>query len=183
MRDTKREVLAFWFEETAPAQWFQKNDAFDEEIRERFFVTYEMAASGLCEEWRKDSDGALALCLVLDQFPRNMFRNSPRAFDTDAAALLISKEAIHKGFDQILQPIRRRFLYLPFEHSENLQDQNRSVELFGTMKDTDPLGYEYAIRHLRVIEKFGRFPHRNAVLGRANTPEEDEYLATPGAGF
>lgn len=183
MRDTKREVLAFWFEESSPAQWFQKNDAFDTDIKERFYVTYEMAASGLCEDWKKDADGCLALCLVLDQFPRNMFRNDSRAFETDSAALLVAKEAIHKGFDQILTPVKRRFLYLPFEHSEDLQNQKRSVELFKSMKDSDPLGYEYALRHKDVIEKYGRFPHRNKVLCRDNTPAEEEYLKAPDAGF
>ena len=145
MRDTKQEVLSFWFEETVPAQWFQKNDDFDAEIRERFLVTYDMALRDLCADWTRDSDGVLALCLIFDQFPRNMFRGTPKAFATDAKALLIAKEALHKGFDIILSPIKRRFIYLPFEHSENLQDQKKSVLLFKTMQDVDPLGYEYAL--------------------------------------
>lgn len=182
MRDTKREVLAFWFEETAPAQWFQRNTAFDREIRERFLMTYDMAADGLCRDWSREPDGALALCIVLDQFPRNMFRNDARAFATDADALCVAREALHKGFDLILSPVKRRFLYLPFEHSEDRADQERSVQLFGAMKADDPVAYEYALRHREVIERFGRFPHRNAVLGRESTPEEEEYLRD-GGGF
>lgn len=183
MRDTKLEVLKFWFEETIPAQWFQKNDAFDTEVRERFLVTYDMAAKDLCTDWGRDADGSLALCIVLDQFPRNMFRGTPKAFETDAKALLVARAAIQKGFDLLHSPIKRRFLYLPFEHSEVLADQKRSVDLFKGMKDTDPLGYEYALKHYEVIEKFGRFPHRNTILGRESTEEELKYLNLPGAGF
>jgi uncharacterized protein (DUF924 family) len=183
MRDTKAEVLHFWFDEAQPQQWFQKNDDFDNAIRQRFLTIYEMAADGLCDSWRDDPAGCVALCVVLDQFPRNMFRGNARAFATDSAALLTAKFAVAKGFD-LLEPVaRRRFIYLPYEHSESLSDQNRSVELFGRMREQDPMGYDYALRHREVIEKFGRFPHRNAALGRASTPEEESYLATPGAGF
>lgn len=176
MRDTKQEVIKFWFEETQPQQWFQKNPDFDAHIKERFKTSYEMARDGLCSDWTKDAPGCLALCLVLDQFPRNMFRGTPASFATDEQALLVSKQALHRGYDQVLSPIKRRFLYLPFEHSENLADQKKSVSLFETMKDDDPLGYDYAVRHKDVIERFGRFPHRNAILGRESTPEEIEFL-------
>lgn len=183
MRDTKEEILHFWFEETSPAQWFQKNDIFDGQITDRFLVTYEMAANGLCDGWSVDPDGCLALCILLDQFPRNMFRNSGRAFATDNKALLIAKHTVSKGFDQILPPIQRRFIYLPYEHSEKLADQKKSVTFFEGMKEEDPVGYDYALRHYDVIERFGRFPHRNKILGRENTQEEEEYLAQPGTGF
>lgn len=183
MRDMKQEVIHFWFDETAPQLWFQKNESFDQTIRERFSVAYDMAARGLCQHWASDAEGALALCLVLDQFPRNMFRDTPAAFATDERALLCAKQAISKGFDQILSVPKRRFLYLPFEHSENLSDQRRCVALFEKIRDEDPMGYEYALRHLKVIEEFGRFPHRNAILGRTSTSEEEAYLAQPGAGF
>ncbi len=183
MKDSKAEVLDFWFVEIAPAQWFQKSDDFDAVICERFGQVYEMAKDGYYDSWMVDADGHLALCLILDQFPRNMFRNSPRAFESDAKALSVSKKAISLGLDQVLAAYKRRFLYLPFEHSENLDDQKRSVELFATMQEDDPLGYDYALRHLKVIEEFGRFPHRNAVLGRENTAAEKEYLARPDAGF
>ncbi len=183
MRDTKMEVLKFWFEESTPAQWFQKSDSFDKEITDRFMVTYEMAKKDLCAEWTKDADGVLALCLVLDQFPRNMFRGTPRAFATDNKALLIAKEALHRGFDTILSPIKRKFIYIPFMHSENIIEQKRSVSLFEKMKDDDPMSYEYAIKHMEVIEKFGRFPHRNDILGRDSSSYELNYLKLPGAGF
>lgn len=183
MRDIKQEILHFWFEETPPALWFQKNGAFDDQIRERFLSAYKLAADGLCDGWRDDAEGALALCIVLDQFPRNMFRGQPEAFATDAKALGVAKFAVARGFDQTLSVARRRFLYLPFEHSEDLADQNRAVSLFKSTQGEDPLGYDYAVRHHEVIRLYGRFPHRNAILGRKNTPEEDEYLAQPGAGF
>ena len=183
MKNSAADVLTFWFEDTKTQQWFQVNPDFDAKIRDEFEDLYKAAREGLCEDWKNDPDGCLALCLVLDQFPRNMYRDTPQAFATDKQALLIAKHAISKGFDQVLKPIKRRFIYLPYEHSENINDQRTCVELFESMKDEDPLGYEYAVKHLRVIEKFNRFPHRNSILGRDNTSEEDEYLAQPGAGF
>lgn len=183
MRDTRRDVLNFWFDETKPAQWFQKNDDFDALIRTRFLVTVQMARDGVCDSWADDADGALALCIVLDQFPRNIFRNSSEAFASDEQALRVAKGALARGYDVLLTPIRRRFLYLPFEHSERMDDQNTSVRLFATMRDEDPLGYDYALRHRDIIERFGRFPHRNAVLGRNDTSDETLYLSQPGAGF
>lgn len=176
MRDTKQEVLYFWFEETQPSQWFQRNDEFDKIVRERFDMTYAMARDGLCDDWAVDAHGALALCIVLDQFPRNMFRRTASSYATDEKALLIAKAALHKGFDQVLDPLKRRFLYLPFEHSENMADQDRSVQLFESMKDDDPVGYEYALAHREVIRKFGRFPMRNKALGRESTKEELAYI-------
>lgn len=183
MRDTKQDILHFWFEESQPAQWFQKNDDFDRQIRDRFMVTLTMARDGLCDHWADQADGALALCIVLDQFPRNVFRDSAEAFASDDKALRVAKSALERGFDQVLPPLKRRFLYLPFEHAENLDEQRRSVALFAAMKDDDPMGYDYALRHQDVIERFGRFPHRNAVLGRESTAEEMLYLSQPGAGF
>lgn len=183
MRDIKQEILHFWFEETPPALWFQKNEDFDSRIRKRFMPVYRLAAEGVCDAWRDDAHGCLALCIVLDQFPRNMFRGKPDAFATDAKALGIARFAVGRGFDQTLSATHRRFLYLPFEHSEDMADQERSVALFKSMRTEDPLAYDYALRHYDVIARYGRFPHRNAILGRQNTPEEDEYLAQPGAGF
>lgn len=183
MKDIQSHVLDFWFERTQPAQWFQVNPEFDEAIRVEFADAYDLATRGVYDDWKNSSDGCLALCLLLDQFPRNMFRGTPQSFATDAKALVIAKFALAKGFDQVLSPIKRRFLYLPFEHSENLNDQRKCVELFEKMKKDDPLGYDYALRHLKVIEKYGRFPHRNNILSRMNTPEEEDYLAQSGAGF
>lgn len=183
MRDTKQEVLKFWFEETQPQQWFQKNDSFDKEISERFLVTYDMAKKDLCAEWTKDADGALALCLVLDQFPRNIFRDNPKAFATDDKALRVAKDALHRGFDMLLTPVKRKFLYMPFMHSEDIEEQNRCVSLFEQMQEEEPLSYDYALRHQEVIEKFGRFPHRNEILGRDSSDAEKEYLSLPNSGF
>ncbi len=183
MRDTKQEIIHFWFEETAPQQWFQKNSDFDDQIRDRFLVTYEMARDGLCDGWNRDAEGCLALCILLDQFPRNMFRGEADAFSTDGKALLVAKYAVSNGFDQVLHVTQRGFVYLPYEHSEKMEDQKKSVKFFEKMKKDDPLGYDYALRHMELIERFGRFPHRNARLGRKSTPEEEEYLAAPGSGF
>ncbi len=183
MRDTKHDILSFWFDETQPAQWFQENDDFDRMIRVRFLLIVEMARDGLCDHWQDHADGSLALCIALDQFPRNIFRDDARAFASDAKAMVVAKHAIKQGFDQMLVPLRRRFLYLPFEHSENIEDQKRAVALFSSMRDDDPVGYEYALRHLDVIERFGRFPHRNKALGRLNTEEEHVYLQQSCSGF
>ena len=183
MRDTKTEILHFWFEETDPVQWFQKNPEFDRLIADRFGTTVQMAREGLCDRWADDSDGALSLCIVLDQFPRNIFRDQPESFASDEKALRVARQAIRSGFDQVQVPIRRRFFYLPFEDSETIEDQNRAVELFSAMREDDPMGYEYALRHRDVIARFGRFPHRNAILGRETSAEEKAYLSQPGAGF
>lgn len=183
MKDLQKDILDFWFVETQPQQWFQVSEDFDQRIKERFEESYDMAAGGQFDDWQNSADGALALCILLDQMPRNMFRGTPKAFATDKKALVVSKYAISKGLDQVLSSQKKRFLYLPFEHSENMNDQRRSVELFEKTREDDPLGYDYALRHLKVIEEYGRFPHRNKILERENTPEEEAYLAQPGAGF
>ncbi|MDB5491783.1 MAG: putative transrane protein [Micavibrio sp.] len=183
MRDSRQEILHFWFTETQPAQWFQKNPDFDTIISERFGSIVTMARDGLCDAWAGDVSGALALCIVLDQFPRNIHRDSVQAYASDEKALRVAVQAIAKGYDQVLPVMKRHFLYLPFEHSEHLADQERAVALFASIRDEDPMGYEYALRHRDVIQRFGRFPHRNAVLGRENTVEEEKYLSQPGSGF
>ena len=183
MRDTKQEVLNFWFVETDPSLWFQKNAEFDTLITDKYESTYIMAQDGLCDTWAGDADGALALILILDQFPRNMYRNTRKAYATDNKALLIAKQAISKGFDQVLVPEKKRFMYLPYMHSEAMSDQVKSVSLFKAMSDVDPLGYEYALKHYAVIEEFGRYPHRNQALERENTTEEKNYLSKNDSGF
>lgn len=180
MRDSRHEIIHFWFHETEAPLWFQINESFDAQVRGRFHVPYTLARDGLCENWKNDAEGCLALCLLLNQFPRNMFRGTKEAFATDGKALLVAKYAVAKGFDQVLPVEKRRFIYLPYQHSEHLSDQKKSVELFGRMRKADPLGYEYAQRHLKIIEQFGRFPFRNAVMGRDNTPEEAEHLKQAG---
>lgn len=176
MRDMKWEVIRFWFEETAPPQWFQKNPEFDDLVRRRFLSVYEAAREGRYDSWAQDAEGALALCIVLDQFPRHMFRDTPQAFMTDDQALSIVRDAIGKGFDQVLEPVKRGFLYLPFQHSEELAEQERSLKLYTAMKNENPAGYIYAVRHHEAIARFGRFPHRNRILGRESTSEELEFL-------
>lgn len=183
MKDFRAEILDFWFVETAPAQWFQKNPEFDASIRARFEKLYRDALAGLYDHWKQDADGCLALCILLDQFPRNMYRGDAKSFEADGKALEIARHAVQAGLDQVITPARRRFIYLPFEHSENLSDQRQSLALFATLQDEDPLGYEYALRHYNVIEAYGRFPHRNQILGRENAPDETEYLARPDSGF
>ncbi len=176
MRDTRHEIIHFWFEETEPQLWFQENPQFDERIRDRFSVTYDMAKDGLCNHWGMDVDGSLALCLVLDQFPRHLFRGTAKEFETDERALLVAKHAISKGFDQLMPHEKRFFLYIPFEHSELLTDQKKNLDLFKSMEEENPLAYRTAKRRYGVIEKFGRFPDRNKTLGRSSTPQEEEYL-------
>ena len=176
MRDTRQEITHFWFEETEPRLWFQRSDEFDSIIKDRFAMTYNMAKDGLCNGWNVDADGCLALCLLLDQFPRRRFRGTAAEFETDERALLIAKQAISKGFDQVLSPEKRFFLYIPFEHSERLSDQKKNLELFKSMQDENPVAHFVAQQRYAVIEKYGRYPERNAAMGRENTPEEKAYL-------
>lgn len=177
------DLLAFWFEDSGKERWFGGDAGFDAEIRARFLTLQEEAAAGRHDDWASSPLGVVALCILLDQLPRNLFRGTPRAFATDAKALALSKAAIDRGFDMdpALTDDHRLFLYLPFEHSEDLADQQRSVQL-QTAGIADPEYVDYARRHLAVIERFGRFPHRNAILGRASTPEEEAHLAEHG-GF
>ena len=172
-----QDILDFWFEEVDRSLWFHMKDgSFDVLVKDRYLERYEQARDGTFDHWASEPEGVLALCLLLDQFPRNIFRGKAEAFATDAKILEIVKEAIDKGFDQELEPIKRRFLYLPFEHSEELENQKRSVELFASMKEIDPEGYDYALRHFDIIERFGHFPQRNVALGRDMSNEEQEYL-------
>lgn len=178
---TPAEINAFWFEETDRENWFKKNEAFDQELRARFGETLEVACDGGLTGWEETLDGTVALILVLDQFSRNLFRGSPRAFEQDARALALARGLVASGRDRALDKDRRLFIYLPFEHSEHLADQERCVALMADLDDPELLGY--AIAHRDVIARFGRFPHRNAALGRQSTAEEAEYLSQPGAGF
>lgn len=171
------EIIAFW-REAGPAQWYAKDDAFDAELRRRFLGVWEAARDGRLASWEDSDEGALALILVLDQFSRNMFRNDARAFSADEQARAVAGRAIAKGVDQRIEPALRAFMYLPFEHSEQIADQERSVALFRAMGDAESL--KWADLHLDIIKRFGRFPHRNAVLGRATTPEEEAFLTEGG---
>ncbi len=189
MSDVTPAVLSFWFggldEESAKTQqsfWFKSTPEIDTEIRDRFLEIHELAGQGHFDTDVQSPDDYLAIIIVLDQFPRNIHRGTPDAFATDPLALEWAKKAVSKGIDkQQPAPYRRMFLYLPFEHAENLDDQNEAVRLFKEMGNDELTGY--AAAHRAVIEKYGRFPHRNAVLGRASTPDEENYLSQPGAGW
>ena len=177
-----RQVLDFWFAEANRQHWFRKSPAFDAECRQ-FEALHERAASGELSAWQNSPEGALALLLCLDQFPRNLYRGSPRAFATDEKARAVADWAVDREFDLRFKEWQQRlFFYLPFEHSEDLDDQHRAVELVRS-RCADEEVFRYAVAHRDVIARFGRFPHRNAVLGRRNTPDEEEYLKQPGAGF
>jgi fatty-acyl-CoA synthase len=171
------DVLAFW-RAAGPDKWFEADAAFDAEIRAKFLVVYEAAAAGQLAQWEMSAEGALALLIVLDQFPRNMFRASARAFATDALARDIAERAIDHGFDGRLPLPERRFFYLPFMHAENMVDQERCIALCKAAGDTE--GVAFAETHADIIRRFGRFPHRNGALGRATTADEQAFLAAGG---
>jgi uncharacterized protein (DUF924 family) len=192
------EVLSFWFGPPgAPPlanaeRWFTSDPAFDEEVRARFEGLLRRAAAGELEDWRESPPGALALVIALDQFPRNVYRDSPRAFATDDAARDVSLDAQARGFDRALSPVERWFLYLPLMHAEDRGLQERSVALFEALargasapdvREALAGAADYARRHRDVIDRFGRFPHRNRALGRVSTSQENAYLAQPGSGF
>jgi uncharacterized protein (DUF924 family) len=173
------EVLNFWFSNENKEKWFIKNKIFDKLIKDKFLALYEKAAAGMLVAWTHTPEGILALILILDQFPRNMFREHAKSFATDHQALMLAKEAIKKGIDKKLPALYQKFIYMPFMHSENLEDQQLSVQLF----KNDTLSYQYTVRHMEIIKNFGRFPHRNEVLGRKSTDAELEFLKTPTAYF
>jgi uncharacterized protein (DUF924 family) len=170
-------VLAFW-RAAGPDKWFKKDAAFDDDIRRRFLLTHEAAAAGRLAAWEATPEGALALLIVLDQFSRNMFRGSARAFAADPLARAVAERALESGFDRKVAAAERTFFYLPFEHSESMADQERCVALFGTTGDAEAL--KWAVLHADIIRRFGRFPHRNAALGRSTTPEEQAFLDSGG---
>ena len=170
-------ILAFW-RDAGEDKWFKRDDAFDAEIREKFLATHEAAAAGKLSDWEMTPEGALALVIVLDQFPRNMFRNDARTFATDPLARAVANRALKRGYDQDVVEDMRGFLFLPFMHSEDMIDQLRCIELY---RAAGHANLKYAEQHADIIRRFGRFPHRNAVLGRATTPDEQAFL--DGGGF
>ena len=199
-QETPLSIKQFWFGDSdddrltgqrQAALWWSKNDALDHQVRQRFETALEAAGRGALDAWADTPDGLLALVLLTDQFPRNMYRGHARAFAFDALARCWCRLALARHSDQALRPIERVFLYLPLEHSERLADQERAVQLFRALGDGVPAerqdiyrGYlDYALRHHEVIARFGRFPHRNAVLGRSSTPQELEFLAGPRSSF
>jgi uncharacterized protein (DUF924 family) len=187
-----KDVLAFWFGWPDASDygqyrkaWFVKDATFDAAIRERFFGTWQLASQGVLSDWSVSTRSTLALIVVMDQFPRNLFRGDARSFSTDSLALQAACKLVDAGLDAVLLPVERSFVYLPFEHSEDPVMQDRSVQLFAALEShpAGPQMLDYARRHRDVIARFGRFPHRNAALGRVSTPEELDWLAQPGSGF
>jgi uncharacterized protein (DUF924 family) len=172
-----QDVLAFW-REAGPKKWFAKDAAFDIAFRDRFALLYSQACRSELTSWRATPEGALAEILLLDQFPRNAFRNTPWAFATDNLALAAAKELVASGQDKALPDELRAFAYMPFDHSESLEDQDHAVALLSPLSKDNAF---HAIEHRKLIERFGRFPHRNAILGRTNTPEEQAFL--DGGGY
>jgi len=175
-RPKPEEVTAFW-RAAGPKTWFRKDAAFDREIAARFLAAHEAAAAGRLCGWETTAEGAFALLLLLDQFPRNMFRGSVRAFATDPLARAVAERAIQHGFDAAAPSAERIFFYLPFMHSENPADQERSLAL---ARQADHESEKYAQVHADIIRRFGRFPHRNGLLGRATTPQEQAFLDAGG---
>jgi len=168
------EVLEFWFRDDVRPLWFESNPAFDQTIRKQFAELFARAATGELKGWESSAEGCLALCILLDQMPRNMFRGHPRAFTTDDKALAIADHALASGFDADLPPERKQFLYMPFMHSETLSNQLRALALFESQGM--PRNRRYAEERVAIIRRFGRFPHRNAVLGRESTEAEIAHL-------
>lgn len=178
-----REILDFWFNETKPEQRFKSDPAFDAVVKARFEETWRVAQRGQLKDWEASKDGALALLILLDQFPRNMFRGSADAFASDAMAREVADRAVARGFDLEAPIPLRSFFYLPFMHSENIADQDRSVALTKTRLGESHFSFPYALNHRAAIAHFGRFPARNAALGRATTPEEEAFLTANPSGF
>lgn len=174
-------VLDFWFDPANRPFWFEKSEAFDAAFTGRLLPLHEAALAGRLRAWEESAAGVLALCILLDQLPRNAFRGQARAFASDGEARRIARIALKRGDDLAATPDQRLFLYLPFEHSELLADQYLSEALFAALGDPGLL--DYARRHREIVERFGRFPHRNAALDRASTAEEEAFLRQPGSSF
>jgi uncharacterized protein (DUF924 family) len=175
------EIVKFWFEELSPDDWYKADARRDAEIRRRFGPLYEKLKVAVPQDWLELPKGWLAAILVLDQFPRNMFRGDRRAFATDEAGLDLAKRAIAEGLDEKLTRDQRVFLYMPFQHSEDRDDQARGIALYAMLGK--PSNLDFALRHQAVVDRFDRFPHRNVILGRTSTAEEQAFLGEPGSSF
>jgi len=176
-----KDIIDFWFVELAPKQWWQKNLEFDSMIKDRFGMLHQQAAAGELFGWRETALGSLAEIIVLDQFSRNIYRDKPESFACDGLALELAQLAISKGFDADLPQVKRHFLYIPFMHSESSSMHIEAVKLFESLGDSNTLAFEH--KHKAIIDRFGRYPHRNSILGRVSTLEEEEFLKQPGSGF
>ncbi|QIL83091.1 DUF924 domain-containing protein [Diaphorobacter sp. HDW4A] len=178
---TAQDVIRFWFDESTPQQWFTKDSAFDQTIATRFGQTLAQAARGELWQWRSDALGRLAEIIVLDQFSRNVWRDTPKAFAQDGMALVLTQEIIARGLDQDFTEAQRAFAYMPLMHSESLVVQDESIRQFTALGN--PMNLDFAKRHRDIIVRFGRYPHRNAILGRECSEEETAFLQTPGSSF
>ena len=174
-------VIDFWFHQIEPKLWWQKDADFDALIKQRFADVHRQANAGELFSWRSSAEGSLAEIIVLDQFSRNIYRDQAAAFASDSLALALAQTAIDKGFDQALAPQQRSFMYLPFMHSESRLIHQQAVKLYTALGNANNLEFEY--KHKAIIERFGRYPHRNAILGRFSTPEELAFLRQPGSSF
>lgn len=174
-------ILHFWFETIPQSAWWEKNPAFDSELGQRFGETHRAATQGELAHWREDGHGRLAEIIVLDQFSRNIYRDRPQSFAFDGMALILAQEAHRAGAHHALNSNERAFLFMPFMHSESLAVHEEAVRLFSTSGLESNLDFE--LRHKAIIERFGRYPHRNAILGRSSTPEETAFLREPGSSF
>lgn len=174
-------IISFWFEELTPEQRFSKNAEVDQRTRDRFLDIYNKAQLGLLESWRNTAEGRLAEIIILDQFPRNMFRDSPQAFASDPLALKLAKEAVAAHVDQELSPEKRSFLYMPYMHSEDAKIHTVAVVLF-SQKGLE-MNLKFELMHKKIIDRFGRYPHRNQILGRTSTEEEVSFLKEDGSSF
>lgn len=175
------DVLQFWFHETKPAQWWQTDAAFDTQVQQRFGTLLNQAAHGELYAWRSTARGRLAEIIVLDQFSRNIYRHAPQAFAQDGTALVLAQEAVAAGVLTQLAPVERAFLLLPYMHSESAVIHVQAERLYREFAPAE--NYDFELKHKAIIDRFGRYPHRNAVLGRVSTPEEIEFLKQPGSGF
>ncbi|GLX80097.1 membrane protein [Thalassotalea insulae] len=180
-QESYQDVITFWFEEIDKAKWFAKDTSFDQLLRDKFAELHGKAVACELSGWRDNALGSLAEVIILDQFSRNIFRDEPQAFLYDPLSLALAQVAIAKGFDKALTVEQTSFLYMPFMHSESLVIHNQAVKLFTELGA--PNNLEFELKHKAIIEQFGRYPHRNEILGRYSTPQELEYLAQPGAGF
>lgn len=176
-----QDILNFWFSEIEPANWWRKDTSFDKEIQNRFSFTLTQATACELFSWRSTAHGRLAEVIVLDQFSRNIYRDTPMAFAADALALALAQEAVASTADMELDPVQRNFLYMPYMHSESLAIHEVAVELFSTNHEADNSQFE--LRHKAIIDRFGRYPHRNAILQRTSTAEEIAFLKEPGSSF
>lgn len=175
------EIIHFWFEEIEPSFWWKKDLAFDQEITSRFHTTHKAASLGELESWRKSANGRLAEVIVLDQFSRNLYRDTALSFAYDGVALILAQEAIRIGSDQQVDCEKRSFFYMPYMHSESIEIHQTAVELFS--QTGAEFNYEFELKHKTIIDRFGRYPHRNAILSRKSTPEEKVFLTQPNSSF